>query len=109
MYLEKRRNEEKGSDVNMASHLLIDLLTNKLDGAIIVTNDSDFAYPISFAREKVPVGVINPRGIKTNTTLKGSPTYGVGNHWWYSLKAEDFLAAQLPDNVEGVFRPESWR
>ena len=103
-----QRNEEKGSDVNLASHLLIDLLTDQLDAAVVVSNDADLAYPISYARTRIPVGVINPRGGKTAGDLKGSPSDGVGDHWWYSLKAEDFLAAQLPDNVEGVTRPETW-
>jgi uncharacterized LabA/DUF88 family protein len=103
------RKEEKGSDVNLASHLLIDLLTNKLDAAVIVTNDTDLAYPIKYARELIPVGVINPRGSKTPTDLKGAPADGVGNHWWYTLKAEDLLCAQLPEEFEGLKRPQEWK
>jgi uncharacterized LabA/DUF88 family protein len=103
------RKEEKGSDVNLASHLLIDLLTDKLDAAVVVTNDTDLAYPIKFARGKVPVGLINPRGTNTPTDLQGMPTDGVGNHWWYSLKAEDLLSAQLPDEFDGMRRPDPWK
>lgn len=103
-----QRNEEKGSDVNLASHLLIDLLTNKLDAAIIITNDADLAYPIKFARDMIPIGLINPRGSRTVTDLKGSKTDGVGSHWWYSLTGADLLAAQLPRDVGGVTRPRSW-
>ncbi len=103
------RKEEKGSDVNLASNLLIDLLTNKLDAAIVVTNDTDLAYPIRYARERIPIGLINPRGSMTPTDLKGSPDEGVGNHWWYTLKAADLLCAQLPDEFEGLKRPDAWK
>jgi uncharacterized LabA/DUF88 family protein len=103
------RKEEKGSDVNLASNLLIDLLTDKLDAAVVITNDTDLAFPINYSRQLVPVGLINPRGSKTPTDLKGSPTEGVGNHWWYTLKAEDLLSAQLPDEFEGLTRPGQWR
>lgn len=103
------RKEEKGSDVNLASHLLIDLLTDKLDAAVVITNDTDLAFPISYARQLVPVGLINPRGTKTPTDLKGAPTEGVGNHWWYTLKAEDLLSAQLPEEFAGMRRPSEWR
>lgn len=102
------RKEEKGSDVNLASHLLIDLLTGKLDAAIVITNDTDLAYPIRYARELIPVGLINPRGSKTPADLKGSPDEGVGNHWWYTLKADDLLCAQLPTEFEGLRKPEAW-
>jgi hypothetical protein len=33
--------EEKGSDVNVASHLLVDVLTSVVDAAVVVSNDSD--------------------------------------------------------------------
>lgn len=35
-----RKREEKGSDVNVASHLLFDVLTDAVDGAVVVSNDS---------------------------------------------------------------------
>jgi uncharacterized LabA/DUF88 family protein len=103
-----QRDEEKGSDVNLASHVLIDLLTENLDSLIVVSNDSDLAYPITYAREKVPVGLINPRGSQTAGDLRGSSSEGVGGHWWYTLTPEDFLASQLPTSVEGITKPKSW-
>jgi hypothetical protein len=38
--------EEKGSDVNVASHLLIDVFTGRIDAALVVSNDSDLSYPL---------------------------------------------------------------
>ena len=60
------RTEEKGSDVNLATHLLVDCFNNDFDEAVIISNDSDLASPI----EKVisqfgkVVGVINPHSRK---------------------------------------------
>ena len=54
------RQEEKGSDVNGASHLLVDTLTGTIDAAVVINNDSDLAYPIACARERLPVGLVNP-------------------------------------------------
>lgn len=52
--------EEKGSDVNLATHLLSDVLQGKVDAAVVVSNDSDLALPLRQAREHVPTATINP-------------------------------------------------
>ncbi len=52
--------EEKGSDVNVASHLLLDLLDRTIDAAVVVSNDSDLRFPIQQARMRVPVGTSTP-------------------------------------------------
>lgn len=46
--------EEKGSDVNVASHLLLDVLTGAADAAIVISNDSDLRFPIQEARQRLP-------------------------------------------------------
>jgi hypothetical protein len=48
--------EEKGSDVNVATHLLTDVCEQKIEAAVVVSNDSDLALPIKHARARVPVG-----------------------------------------------------
>jgi len=52
--------EEKGSDVNVASHLLLDVMRAAIDGAVVISNDSDLRFPIAEARQRVPVGLVNP-------------------------------------------------
>lgn len=54
------RQEEKASDVNVATHLLLDVLGGEVDAAVVVSNDSDLRLPIREARQRVPVGLINP-------------------------------------------------
>lgn len=98
------RREEKGSDVNVASHLLIDVLTGAIDAAVVISNDSDLAYPINVARTRVPVGLINPtKGVRAGK-LAGNPADGAGNHWWYRLEAADLYTHQLPAVVSPRIR-----
>jgi hypothetical protein len=100
--------EEKGSDVNVASHLLVDVLTGQVDAAIVISNDSDLEYPIAFARTRVPVGLVNPSPNQLAGALRGNPTDGVGNHWWQRLTAADLRSAQLPDPIGALAKPVGW-
>ncbi|MCC7429602.1 NYN domain-containing protein [bacterium] len=45
------KTEEKGSDVNIAVHLLNDAWLNKYDCAVIVSNDSDLAEAMRLVKE----------------------------------------------------------
>lgn len=40
------KTEEKGSDVNLASHLLCDAYEDEFDVGVLVTNDSDLLTPV---------------------------------------------------------------
>lgn len=108
LLVKHRKQEEKGSDVNVAAHLLIDVLEGVVDAAVVVSNDSDLAFAISHARSKVPVGVINPRGNPTAGALRGSATDGVGRHWWHRLTADELYRHPLPDQVGVYHRPPKW-
>lgn len=100
--------EEKGSDVNVASHLLLDVLSGAVDAAVIISNDSDLKLPIQQARLRVPVGTVNPSRSQLAGDLRGLPTDGVGGHFWHQLTAQDFNAHQLPVATGGVTRPQGW-
>lgn len=100
--------EEKGTDVNVASHLLLDLLHQRITAAVVISNDSDLAFPVAQARELVPVGVVNPSPNPTAGALRGRREDGVGRHWWYKLTADDLTGAQLPEQVGRVTRPKGW-
>lgn len=52
------KTEEKGSDVNLATHLLCDAYENLFDIAIVVTNDSDLVMPIQQIRNRLGKKVI---------------------------------------------------
>jgi hypothetical protein len=100
--------EEKGSDVNVASHLLIDVLTDQVDAAMVFSNDSDLRFPLEQARLRVPVATVNPSASPTATDLKGDPAGGAGRHWWRRLRPADFLNHQLPNPVDLYAKPNGW-
>jgi len=100
--------EEKGSDVNVASHLLVDVLTDRIDAAVVISNDSDLRFPVQSARKRLPVGVVNPSPARLAGALQGQPNVGAGRHWWYQLTAADIRNHQLPDPVGGYRRPPEW-
>ena len=100
--------EEKSTDVNVASHLLLDVVGGQVDAAIIISNDSDLRLPIRESRLRVPVGMVNPSSSQLAGDLRGEASHGAGGHWWYQLKRADFLACQLPDPVGTLAKPTDW-
>ena len=100
--------EEKGSDVNVAAHLLLDVLGGAIDGALIISNDSDLRYPVEQARLRVPVGVVNPSRNYLAGDLRGDPNAGAGRHWWARLTVADLRNHQLPDPAGQYRRPSGW-
>lgn len=102
------RREEKGSDVNVAAHLLVDVLTETVEAAVVISNDSDLKLPVQIARNRVSVGLVNPTRGYPAGALNAAPTVGAGGHWWYQLTAADFNGSQLPSPVAGLTRPSGW-
>ena len=100
--------EEKGSDVNVAAHLLLDVLGGAVDGALVISNDSDLRFPVEQARQHVPIGVINPSRNYLAGDLRGTAGIGAGRHWWARLTSGDLKAHQLPDPVGQYRRPVGW-
>lgn len=100
--------EEKGTDVNVASHLLIDVLQRTVDAVVVISNDSDLKLPVHEARTRVPVGHVNPSGGLFAGDLTGRPSDGAGDHWWRKLGPGDFCGHQLPDPAGGYTKPASW-
>ncbi|HET6385083.1 MAG TPA: NYN domain-containing protein, partial [Armatimonadota bacterium] len=56
------KTEEKGSDVNIASYLLLDAFRRDVETAVIISNDSDLVTPIDLVRSEfgLDVIVLNP-------------------------------------------------
>lgn len=100
--------EEKGSDVNVAAHLLLDVLGGAVDGALIISNDSDLRFPVEQARLHVPVGIVNPSRNYLAGDLRGTAATGAGRHWWARLTAVDLKSHQLRDPVGPYRRPSGW-
>lgn len=62
-YVKVIKTEEKGSDVNIALHLLSDGYKNAYDAAIVISNDSDLLRPIQFVKKELgkTIGILNPQ------------------------------------------------
>lgn len=61
--IEVFRTDEKGSDVNLGAHLLMDGFQNRYDAAVVITGDSDLITPIKMVRDELhkTVIVVNPQ------------------------------------------------
>lgn len=61
-YVRVIKTEEKGSDVNLATHLVADAYEDRYDAAILVTNDSDLQEPARLVRDRLGklIGILNP-------------------------------------------------
>ncbi|AKN15819.1 hypothetical protein MHAE_17640 [Mycobacterium haemophilum DSM 44634] len=103
-----RNREEKGSDVNVATHLLADIFRGDVEAAIVISNDSDLALPLSIARSMVPVGTVNPGAKPLAGALKGDRNEGPGHHWWRKLCDQDYYNHQMPNPVGPFYRPIGW-
>ena len=55
--------EEKGSDVNLATHLLHDAYQNRYECAVVISGDSDLLTVVQIVKNELgkPVGVLNPQ------------------------------------------------
>jgi hypothetical protein len=102
--------EEKGSDVNIATHLLLDALSDPpaMDAAIVISNDSDLALPIAEVRTRMAVGIVNPGRGYTAGALQHDPTAAAFPHWERQLVVAELAAHQLPDPVGPHAKPPDW-
>jgi len=100
--------EEKGTDVNVATHLLVDVFDRRIDAAVVISNDSDLALPIEVARQHVPVGVVNPGTRPLAGKLKGNKAGRAHDHWWARIEERDYRAHQLPDEIGKLRKPIDW-
>ena len=68
------KTEEKGSDVNLATYLLLDGLDGLYDSALVISDDSDLEAPIREANRRFgAVQVVSPRGPATTPTGPRAP------------------------------------
>src|SRR5207249_10751218 len=65
------KTQEKGSDVNLATFLLLDAFRKESDIAVVISNDSDLKEPIRVLIEElsVPVGLVNPHPAKARSRV----------------------------------------
>lgn len=101
------KTEEKGSDVNLATYLILDGQDGLYDEAIVVSGDSDLVEPLREANRRFgPVHVLNPRNVHSDLA-RAAATYG-------PLDPALLPRCQLPDTIElptgrSITRPSPYR
>ena len=69
--------EEKGSDVNLATYLLVDAFRNDADTFVVVSNDSDLTEPLRIVRHELGkrIGLLNPHRTPSLALQRCGPTF----------------------------------
>ena len=104
-----RDSEEKGSDVNLATRLLVDGFSGEYEQAVIVSNDADFATAMRYVRDSLSLRVtlVNPdAGNPSPRDLSNSATY-VRRLWRSHLRRSQFPDT-LTDGVGAITKPAGW-
>lgn len=99
--------EEKGSDVNLATYLLLDGFEDDYEMAVVISNDSDLELPIRMSNTRLGkrVGVFDP-------SRKRSFTLYSAASWYRPLRRGPLSASQFMDTLSdrsGPFtKPIGW-
>ena len=107
-YVRVIKTEEKGSDVNIAAHMINDGYKGKYQVAILLSNDSDLVEPVKIVQTelKLPVGVLNP--------FINTPSFDLRKHATFvkPIRTGVLSASQFPPIMQdavGVFnKPRAW-
>lgn len=108
-YVEILDTEEKGSDVNLATHLLNDGWHKRYELALVLSQDTDLIEPIRIVAGELQlkVGLIWLDGGRPNKNLADAATFV--RH----VRKTDLAAAQLANPIRksdgtNIFKPENW-
>lgn len=103
-----RKTEEKGSDVNLAAHMLVDAFHGAADTFFLLSNDSDFTDAFRLVRDEAgrDIGLISPTERPSASLLSVVTTH------IRKIRTGVLQASQLPPTVrdrEGsIHRPAAW-
>lgn len=99
--------EEKGSDVNLASYLLLDGFEDEYDLAVVVSNDSDLELPIRMVATRLgrQVGVFDPSRRRSFELHEAAS-------WYRPLRQGPLSASLFPDILSDrqgpITKPGDW-
>jgi hypothetical protein len=103
------KTEEKGSDVNLASHLLWDAFAGRCGTQVLISDDSDFCEPVRIAHDEMGmrIGIINPH--------RRQPTRSLNAHADFTKQVTitALASSQFPNPLfsighKPVRKPASW-
>jgi hypothetical protein len=101
------KTEEKGSDVNLGTHLLNDGYKQDYEVAVVITNDSDLLEPIRIVRHELglPVGILNPHKRPSRVLLQHASFI---KQIRKGVLAASQFAPILADNIGVFHKPSAW-
>ena len=104
-----RDSEEKGSDVNLATRLLVAGFNGEYEQAVVVSNDADFAGAMRYVRDDLGLRVtlVNPDPRNSSPReLTDAATYV--KRLWKSPLRRSQLPDTLRDGVGVIGKPAGW-
>ena len=104
-----RDSEEKGSDVNLATRLLVDGFNGEYEQAVVVSNDADFAGAMRYVRDDLGLRVtlVNPDSKNSSPRdLADAATYV--KRLWKSHLRRSLFPDTLSDEVGVITKPAGW-
>jgi uncharacterized LabA/DUF88 family protein len=102
------RSEEKGTDVNLATHLVHDAHMSRFEAAAIISNDSDLVEAVRIVKEEVGkiVGVFTPHPERPSAELKKTASF------FREIQTKHLRNCLFPDPItdaKGTFhKPTGW-
>jgi NYN domain len=104
------KTQEKGSDVNLATFMLLDAFRQESDIAVVISNDSDLKEPVRVLIEElgVPVGLVNPHPVRKRSLvmIELEPLF------FKQVQPRALRACQFPpvlrDDKGEIHRPDGW-
>lgn len=100
--------KEKGSDVNLAAHLLLDAFTARAEAFFVLSSDSDFFEPMSIVKRLGlgTMGLILPSEVSSKRLVR------VADPYVHHIRKGTLREAQFPDTIldlQGEIRkPSRW-
>lgn len=106
-----QRMEEKRTDVDLATYLLVDCFLNDFDEAAVISNDSDLVSPIEMVKSKFGkrIGVINPHPPdRMSGHLQRAASYHFRTINRSVLAKCQFPATLIDAQGRSITKPASW-
>lgn len=101
------KTEEKGSDVNLATYLLLDSFHKDAQAAVVISNDSDLKEPLAVAQDTfgLTVGIVNPHPPdRRSRALRAT--------FFKQLRESALRACQFPETLTDargvIHKPVTW-
>ena len=103
--------------MNLATQLLLDAFDDNFDLAVVISNDSDLAWPILMVRKKFKrnVGIYKPERPAEYPSAVARPDskeLQKNSRWFRHIEERHLIASQLPptltDATGTITKPATW-